>query len=125
VSLNRDGEALKVLGQALQLSPDDPDLRLHHAGVLALNNEINRAQKELVQIEFRWPEWRRVYLLHGILLRQSGQLQAGLRKFQMAVALDPKSDVTQCIREETQTHGVSKCVCLGTIRDFLLSDCGV
>ncbi len=126
VSLNRDADAYEILTRAKAASPDDPDLMLDRAAVLALVGQSASAERELNRIELRWPEWSRAYLLHGLLLRQMQRPSEGLRRFQMAAALDPSGEIAQCIRFPADGRSVAsgKCSCLATIRDFLLSSCG-
>jgi predicted Zn-dependent protease len=69
VSLNREPDAYEILTRAKAASPDDPNLMLDRATVLALVGQSADAERELNRIELRWPEWSRAYLLHGLLLR--------------------------------------------------------
>jgi hypothetical protein len=99
---------------------------LDRATVLALVGQSADAERELNRIELRWPEWSRAYLLHGLLLRQMQRAPEGLRRFQMAAALDPSGEIARCILipADGRTAASEKCSCLTTIRDFLLSSCG-
>lgn len=126
VNLNREADAYELLTRAKTASPDDPNLMLDRAAVLALVGQSANAERELNRIELRWPEWSRAYLLHGLLLRRMQRAPEGLRRFQMAAALDPSGAIAQCILipAERRTAENEKCSCLVTIRDFLLSSCG-
>ena len=126
VSLDRDADAYEILTRAKTASPDDPNLMLDWAAVLALVGQSASAERELNRIELRWPEWSRAYLLHGLLLRRMQRAPEGLRRFQMAAALDPSGEIAQCIRipADGRSAAREKCPCLATIRDFLSSSCG-
>src|SRR5262249_35851688 len=63
----RDQQAVTLLEQATKIAPDDPDLLLTRAVVLELTRDTERADALLQNIESRWPEWGRSYLIRGII----------------------------------------------------------
>ena len=79
-------EALELLGRAATSSPENADLLLTEAIVMGLMDRAADAEKLLNQIESRWPEWDRAYLVHGLLLQRARPAEAR-QKLQTARAL--------------------------------------
>lgn len=82
-----DGEALKLLEQATTLLPDEPDLLLLQATVLAIQNRASDALALLGRISSRWPEWSRAYLVRAIIEENHGNSQAALKSVETALAM--------------------------------------
>jgi tetratricopeptide (TPR) repeat protein len=61
-------KAVDLIRQANRVVPDAPDLLLTEAIAYELLQQPDDAQKILVEIESRWPEWGEPYLINGIML---------------------------------------------------------
>jgi tetratricopeptide (TPR) repeat protein len=122
---NRFEEALRILGGASRSDPDNPDLMLTQAIILALMERTQDAEHTLKQIESRWPEWDRAYAAHGLLLESTGHTSEARRKLQMASVLGSKEVVTNCAL--ARLGGVSdldaRCACVTGLRDLLVPAC--
>jgi tetratricopeptide (TPR) repeat protein len=84
---HRYREAIELLEQAIRIIPDVPELRLTHAIALELSRRTDDALKELAQIQARWPEWRRSYLIQGIILDINKKPAAARQALETAIAL--------------------------------------
>ena len=88
---NRDQQAVALLAQATKNVPDNPDLLLIRAVVLELVRDTDRAQQLLQNIQSRWPEWGRSYLIQGIIQATHQKSQEALQSFRTAIALGEKT----------------------------------
>ena len=77
-------------------NPDNPDLLLEQAILLALTDNMPAAEQTLKQIESRWPEWDRAYLVHGLLFEQVKRTGAARQKLQTAIALGSGDLAARC-----------------------------
>lgn len=80
-------EALDLLTRAATAAPADAELRLTEAIVLALSGDHATASERLRQIQARWPEWDRPWLVHGLLLTEMLRPKEAALKFRAAAAL--------------------------------------
>ena len=91
-------ESLELLEAAIAAAPADAELRLTEAVVLALGGDAPAARQRLRQIESRWPEWDRPWVVHGMLLADLRRHAEAATKFRAARALgwggDPKACAT-------------------------------
>jgi tetratricopeptide (TPR) repeat protein len=94
----RERDALDLVARALAAAPDHAELLLAHAIVLALMERRDDAEKRLIDIEARWPEWRRPYLIHGLLLLGGTRTNEAKQKIRIAVALGSAEPEGRCAR---------------------------
>jgi tetratricopeptide (TPR) repeat protein len=87
----RDQEALDLLEQATTIVQDDPHLLLTKAIALELRRKSEEADSLLTQIQLRWPEWGRSYLIHGIIQATHRNAEEALKSLQIAAALGERS----------------------------------
>jgi tetratricopeptide (TPR) repeat protein len=80
-------KALALLEQASKILPDDRDLLLAQAVTLAVTPRDEDAQKLLANIQARWPEWDRPYLLNGMILEIQLKSAEALPLLDTAIAL--------------------------------------
>lgn len=122
---NRFEDALRVLGGASRADPDNPDLMLSQAIVLALMERTQDAEHKLKQIESRWPEWDRAYAAHGLLLESAGNPSEARRKLQMAIVLGSEEVVANCApaRLGRESDLDARCACVTGLRDLLVPAC--
>jgi tetratricopeptide (TPR) repeat protein len=104
----RERDALDLVVRALAAAPDHAELLLAHAIVLALIERRDDAEKRLIDIEARWPEWRRPYLIHGLLLLGGTRANEAKQKIRIAVALGSAEPQGRCARD---------------LREFVLGSC--
>jgi tetratricopeptide (TPR) repeat protein len=80
-------EALSLLEQASRIVPDARELLLAECVALILVHRESDAEKLLAEIQARWPEWDRSYLLNGILLQMQLKPGEARRMLETAIAL--------------------------------------
>lgn len=80
-------EALALLEQASRVLPGDRDLLLAQAVTLDLLRRNVDSEKLLAQIQSRWPEWERPYLLKGIQLEIALNSAEARQTLETAIAL--------------------------------------
>jgi len=88
---NRDQQAVTLLQQATKIVPNDPDLLLTRAVMLELVRDTDAARAQLQNIQSRWPEWGRSYLIQGIIQATHRKPQQALQSFRTAIALGEKT----------------------------------
>ncbi len=122
---DRKPEALEVLARAIGSNTGDPDLLLARAVVLALMDRTPGAEKALRELESRWPEWYRPYLVHGLLLEQSARKTEAARKLRTAVALGPQDPAAGCaLARISGAAPTPPCACLNGLYQSLFPSCG-
>jgi tetratricopeptide (TPR) repeat protein len=125
VRRSRNPDALALLEKAIRANPDDSDLPLTRAIVLGMMNQTPAAEKALREIEASWPEWDRAYLVHGLLLEQTGRSRDARQKLQTAAALGSQDPSLRCALarlEQTPNPG-SECTCLTGLAQLLIPGC--
>jgi len=120
----RNTEAVDLLKLALKKAPDDPDLLLGLAAGQSIAGEALEAERALRQIEAKWPEWARPYLLHAVLLEKTKPAEAR-RKFQTALALGLTEEARECANARLDSSGASDstCQCMRGMLDWLEDSC--
>ncbi len=106
-------KALALIDQALKSTPGDAGLKLTR--VVALSPV--EALKAVREIETRWPEWDRPYLLEGILLQRESRLTEAQQRIQIALALGSQEPAAQCALTP------AKCPCQPGLFESLLPSC--
>jgi tetratricopeptide (TPR) repeat protein len=122
---NRQAEALSILDQAAKANPDNPDLLLEQVILLALTDYTPTAEQTLKQIESRWPEWDRAYLVHGLLLERMNRTGAARQKLQTAIALGSGDLVASCALARLGGHPSPslQCGCASGLRELIFPVC--
>jgi tetratricopeptide (TPR) repeat protein len=122
---DRKKEALEMIARALQSTPDDADLLLTKAIAVGLMGQIAGAEKVLAEIESRWPEWDRAYLVHGLLLERARPREAK-QKLQTAISLGSGELAAQCAVARIAGSGSRdpNCACMAGLHDWLFPSCG-
>jgi len=121
---HRPAEAQHILGSALQSNPQNADLILIKAIALALMDRNSAAERTLKEIELRWPEWDRPYVVHGLLLERTRPREARL-KLQTALALGSPDPAGRCAlaRLATSSDPDPHCACRVGIYELLFPSC--
>ncbi len=119
------GKALELVDQGLRSTPDDPGLMLARAVVLASLNRNTEAEKAIKEIESRWPEWDRPYLIEGLLMEREKRSGEARSRIQIAVALGTHEPVAQCAQARLSQSGSSapECACQPGIYELFFSAC--
>jgi tetratricopeptide (TPR) repeat protein len=94
--LNRKQDGLNLLERAIRANPQDSDLPLTKAIMLGLMDRIADAEKTLREVELRWPEWDRAYLVHGLLLERATRRGEARQRLQTAAALGSQDPGLRC-----------------------------
>lgn len=120
----RNADAIELLQQALRKTPDDPDLLLRLAVGLAAAGETSAAERGMREIEAKWPEWERPYLLHGVLLERTRPVEAR-QKFQTAIALGLSGEMRGCAKARVDPPRAfdAKCACFSGLLDWFEEAC--
>jgi thioredoxin-like negative regulator of GroEL len=122
---HRTAEAQNILGRALQSDPQNADLLLSNAIALALMDRNSAAEQALKEIELRWPEWDRPYVVHGLLLEHSARPRDARQKLQTAAALGSQDPAGRCAlaRLATSSHPDPQCACRVGLYELLFPTC--
>jgi tetratricopeptide (TPR) repeat protein len=84
---DRLGLALQLLQKAATTVADSPELLLTQSMAFGLARQFENSYAVLGQIESRWPEWGRAYLIHGIVLVGQAKMPEAKPLLQTAIAL--------------------------------------
>ena len=122
---DRKTEALDILGQAIESNPDNADLLLTKAIVLGLMDQTSRSYKVLKEIQSRWPEWDRPYLVHGMLLERDARPNEARQKLQTAIALGSLDLAGRCAlaRLAASPSPDPRCACQAELYQLVFSSC--
>jgi tetratricopeptide (TPR) repeat protein len=122
----RKTEALEILEQAIRSTPDNSDLLLTKVIVLMLADQALAAERVLKQIESRWPEWDRPYLVHGLYLEHLKRNREAVQKLQTAVALGSQDPAASCAvaRLKALPPPSPQCTCIDGLLQWLFPSCG-
>jgi tetratricopeptide (TPR) repeat protein len=107
-------DALKLIDHALQSTPDDQDLLLAKVGALQASGKEQEALRVLKDVERRWPEWDRPYLLDALLLAGKNHVADAREKIQIARALGAENHISTCIQEyvTAPSRQTAECSCV-------------
>lgn len=122
----RPAEAQKILGTALQSNPQNAELMLTNALALALMDRNSAAEQALKEIELRWPEWDRPYVIHGLLSERAAQPGDARRKLQTAIALGSRDPAGRCALARVTAASINpdpQCACRGGLYESLFPSC--
>jgi tetratricopeptide (TPR) repeat protein len=122
---HRPAEAQNILGLALQTNPQNADLILINAIALALMDRNSAAERALKEIELRWPEWDRPYVVHGLLLERGARPRDARQKLQTAMALGSQDLAGRCAlaRLATSSNPDPQCACWVGLYELLFPSC--
>jgi tetratricopeptide (TPR) repeat protein len=122
---HRPAEAQNILGLAIQSNPQNADLILINAIALALMDRNSAAERALKEIELRWPEWDRPYVVHGLLLERGARLRDARQKLQTAMALGSQDPAGRCAlgRLATSSNPDPQCACRVGLYELLFPPC--
>jgi tetratricopeptide (TPR) repeat protein len=93
---NHPAKALELIGRALKAAPDDASIMLTRVVVLGSMGRNNEAEKAVKEIEKRWPEWYRPYLVEGLLMERESRVEGARQRIQIALALGAQEPAARC-----------------------------
>jgi hypothetical protein len=103
---------LELIKVTLKSVPDDPDLLLTRALALSAANRQQEAAARVKELEQRWPEWDRPYLLDALLLNGKARMSEAKQKIHIALVLGADELVTECILHPVKPGAAgSACPC--------------
>jgi tetratricopeptide (TPR) repeat protein len=125
VGHNQGAKALDLIREAMQSTPDDPGLMLAKAVVLSVVKRNAEAGKVVMEIENRWPEWDRAYVIQGLLLERESRLVEARRSIQIALALGTRDPAAQCAlaRMTASAPPAIQCSCQPGIYEPFFASC--
>jgi hypothetical protein len=99
-------------------------LLLTNAIILALMDRNSAAEKALKEIESRWPEWDRPYLVHGLLIERARPREAS-QKLRTAIALGSRGPAAGCAlaRLTSSPSPDTQCSCGSGLQELLFPPC--
>ena len=121
----REGQALDLLGKAAEAAPDDAGLKLARVVVLASAGRNAEAEKASREIEKRWPEWDRAYLIEGLVLERESRIEEAKRRIGIALTLGVSDNAAKCALARmsgSATHAV-ECSCQAEIYEAFFPVC--
>jgi tetratricopeptide (TPR) repeat protein len=105
--------ALDLIGEALRSTPHDAGLMLGKATALSALGRNAEAAKVVKEIESRWPEWDRAYVVGGLILERESKPAEARRSIQIALALGTKDPAAECAltRMKGPARPAAECSC--------------
>lgn len=122
----RGAEALDLLGRTLKSAPGDPGLLLTKVAVLTSLGRSAEAEKAVKQIESRWPEWDRPYVVEALLLERGSRIPEAQQRIRIALALGSREPAARCaLARMTSPPSAAdpKCACQPGIYEVFFPPC--
>ena len=113
IAHKQPAKALDLIGEAMQSTPNDAGLMLAKAVSLSSLKRNAEAGKVMKEIENRWPEWDRAYVIEGLILERESKLAEARRSIQIALALGTRDPAAQCAlaRMTASAPAATQCSC--------------
>lgn len=125
VRLERLAEALALLEKAIQANPQESGLALTKAVILGLMDRLAEAEKVARQVQARWPELDRAYLVHALLLERGNRSREALGMLRTARSLGSHDPNLECA--EARLRGAPlqspECRCRTGLEQLLVPVC--
>jgi tetratricopeptide (TPR) repeat protein len=121
----RTEDALHLIEESINLAPDDPELLLAKAAVLSALERNTEASKLVREIENRWPEWDRAYVVQGLVQERESRLPEARRSIQIALDLGTQDPAAKCAlaRMTASTSPAKQCACQPGIYEVFFPKC--
>ena len=125
VGHSQGAKALDLIGEAMQSTPHDPGLMLAKAVALSALGRNDEAGKVVKEIESRWPEWDRAYVIEGLILERESKLAEARRSIQIALALGTRDSAAQCALARITNSAAqgTECSCQAGIYALFFAAC--
>ncbi|MGH9663553.1 MAG: tetratricopeptide repeat protein, partial [Bryobacteraceae bacterium] len=106
-------KALAIVDRARQTAPDDASLMLARVVVLSAAGRNREAERAVKEIENRWPEWDRPYVIEGLLLERDGKSAEARQRIQIAFGLGAQDPTARCALARTAVPKTAEphCAC--------------
>ena len=91
VRAGRAPEALRLTDAAARTLPENREILLLRATTLEFARQSGDAQRLLMDIRNRWPEWSAVWLAHGMILNSRQRYEEARQALETAVELGARS----------------------------------
>lgn len=123
---NQGAKALDLIDRAIQLTPEDSGLRLTRAVVLSAMGRNAEAGKAVKEIENRWPEWDRPYVIDGLLMERASRPDDARQRIRIALALGSQDAAARCAlaRLAAPAAPAAECACQPGIYEPFFPGCG-
>lgn len=123
--LNRKQDGLNLLERAIRANPQDSELPLTKAILLGLLDRFSAAEKTLREVELRWPEWDRAYLVHGLLLERAARHAEARQRLETAIALGSQDPGLRCAQARLAgaANPSPECGCQSGLEQLLSAGC--
>ncbi len=108
---NQSRKALDLTDRALRSAPGDAGLALTRVVVLSSMNRGAEAASAVREIENRWPEWDRPYVIDGLLLERASKIAQAKQRIQIALALGARDPAAQCALTRMAASGPTDSAC--------------
>ena len=115
-------KALAMIEQAQKSSPDDAGLMLTKVVAFSSAGRNKDAVKTVREIETRWPEWDRPYLIEGLLLERESHFTEARQRIQIAQALGSQDPAALCALAR-MTSATPKCACQPGLYELFFPNC--
>jgi tetratricopeptide (TPR) repeat protein len=116
--------ALELVDDAMKSAPGDAGLNLTRVVVLSSLGRNGDAGKVVKEIESRWPEWDRPYLIEGLLLERESRPVDAKKRIQIALALGNEDTAVKCALARMAHAEIGECSCQPGIYEFFFQPCG-
>jgi len=118
----QSAKALDLAIRVLQSMPEDAGMMLTKVVALSSMGRNSDAEKAIKDVQNRWPEWDRPYLLEGLLLERAARPVAAREKIQIALALGSQEPAARCALARL-TSSAAPCVCAAGIYEMFFPAC--
>ena len=120
---HQNAKALELVMRALK-SSEDAGVMLTRVVVLSSMGRNEDAEKAVKEVQNRWPEWDRPYLLEGLLKERVSRPIEARDKIQIALALGSQEPAARCAlaRISSNTPDAS-CACISGLYEAFFAAC--
>lgn len=118
-------KAVELIERAIQVTPDDAGILLTRVVVLSALGRAADAGKAVKEIEHRWPEWDRPYVVEGLLLERGSRPADARKRIEIALALGTQDPAAHCALARLTPSAVAnpQCACQPGIYEPFFPGC--
>jgi tetratricopeptide (TPR) repeat protein len=119
----QNAKALELVMRALK-SSEDASVMLTRVVVLSSMGRNEDAEKAVKEVQNRWPEWDRPYLLEGLLKERALRPIEARDKIQIALALGSQEPAARCaLARIASTTPDASCTCVTGLYEAFFAAC--
>jgi tetratricopeptide (TPR) repeat protein len=121
----QNAKALELVTRVLKSMPGDAGMMLAKVLVLGSMGRNDEARNALKDVQTRWPEWDRPYLLEGLLLERASHPLEAREKIQIALALGSQEPAARCALARITSSAApdAQCACTAGIYEMFFPAC--